>query len=230
MGKGGSYDGSALLASGVISMGDVTLPVTLSSFNAVETASNFVSINWATESETNMLGFNVKRNEENNLDSSTRINQMIITPSNSSTGKNYSVTDDDVASATSYFYWLESVDLDGSREFFGPVAITTSGNGNETPDFSTITNLHGAYPNPFNPTTTIKFDVKEGDIASLNIYNAKGQKVCHLGKYGASGANTPHQVIWEGTNEAGQSVGSGVFYYSLESNNSKVIKKMLLMK
>ena len=83
------------------------------------------------------------------------------------------------------------------------------------------------YPNPFNPTTTIYFEVENEARANpkLVIYNIKGQTVKTFSEL--RGRNL---VVWNGDNMNNKHVASGVYYYSLVSNNSTLTKKMILMK
>lgn len=84
------------------------------------------------------------------------------------------------------------------------------------------------FPNPFNPTTTIKFDVRAKGHVSLKIYNVAGQlvktmvnEVMDAGSYSKE---------WTGTNNAGVKVASGVYFYSFEAENFKATKKMVLLR
>jgi hypothetical protein len=84
-------------------------------------------------------------------------------------------------------------------------------------------------PNPFNPTTTIEFTVKERANVQLRIYNVAGQLVRTL----VNEARTPgevHIATWDGRNDAGQSVSSGVYFYKLVAGNFVQTKKMVLLK
>ena len=85
------------------------------------------------------------------------------------------------------------------------------------------------YPNPFNPTTTIVFSIKNNSHVELLVYNIKGQKIksltCKNFKKGS------HSVIWYGDNEKSKSVSSGIYYYQLNVNGkTEAIKKCLLLK
>ncbi len=85
------------------------------------------------------------------------------------------------------------------------------------------------YPNPFNPTTTISFDLPKSGNVDLSIYNIKGQKVKTLTseKY----SKGKHSLIWNGTNNENQNVGSGVYFYKLNVNGKTVdVKKCILLK
>ena len=90
--------------------------------------------------------------------------------------------------------------------------------------------LYQNYPNPFNPTTTISFSVAQTlSFVSLDIYNVKGQKVISLANNEFDRGN--HSIIWDGYNDSGNLVGSGVYFYKFELNGKTIgIKKMLLLK
>ena len=84
------------------------------------------------------------------------------------------------------------------------------------------------YPNPFNPETTISFSVPTSGYTTLKIYNLKGEVVRTLvndvreaGKY---------NVVWNGTDDRGRTVSSGIYLYRLENNGKKLTGKMLLAK
>ena len=91
-----------------------------------------------------------------------------------------------------------------------------------------VTALEGNYPNPFNPTTNIKFDLADDTDASLEIFNIRGQNVKTL----MSGHQTAgrYSLDWHGDNDAGQSVLSGVYFYRLITAEKTETKKMLLLK
>ncbi len=90
-----------------------------------------------------------------------------------------------------------------------------------------VSNLHN-YPNPFNPTTTISFDSKIASVATLKIYNTRGQLVRNLHD-GAIKAGT-NILTWDGTDEAGASVATGLYLYRLKTPSATYTRKMLMMK
>jgi predicted outer membrane repeat protein/parallel beta-helix repeat protein len=90
-------------------------------------------------------------------------------------------------------------------------------------------NLYQNYPNPFNPTTTISFfTTKSTENTEITIYNIKGQKVKTIAKGEFDEGN--HSVIWDGTDDSGKPVGSGVYLYELKAGNFNTTKKMILMR
>ncbi|MFC1563429.1 C10 family peptidase [candidate division KSB1 bacterium] len=84
------------------------------------------------------------------------------------------------------------------------------------------------YPNPFNPVTTISFQLRSFSEVSLKIYNINGQVVKTLisGKLPAGN----HTVKWDGRNEAGQKVSSGIYIYHIRAGGFTATKKMILIK
>jgi flagellar hook assembly protein FlgD len=92
--------------------------------------------------------------------------------------------------------------------------------------------LYQNYPNPFNPTTTIEFDVPEiaGSIprAAVQIFNILGQHVRTIER-GIHDAGR-YSVRWDGMNENGTRVASGVYFYRLLAGEYASTKKMVMMK
>ncbi len=88
--------------------------------------------------------------------------------------------------------------------------------------------LHDNYPNPFNPVTNIRFEIPAAGKVSVKIYNIRGQLIKSLisGQYPAG----EHTVKWDGINDRGQRVSSGIYIYRLQTGNQTKMKKMLLIK
>ncbi len=105
------------------------------------------------------------------------------------------------------------------------VELTTSSDDPTVPALS----LSAAnYPNPFNPTTTISYTVPTAGDVSLKVYNMKGQVVRTLVNTSVNAGN--HTVTWNGTDDNGSAVSSGLYFYKIQSNNQTLTKKMLLAK
>ncbi len=84
------------------------------------------------------------------------------------------------------------------------------------------------YPNPFNATTQIQFSLNTSDDVTLSVYDLLGRKITTLYD-GALNAGT-HSITWNGANESGEVVSSGVYFYRLETSESTTSKQMLLLK
>ena len=84
------------------------------------------------------------------------------------------------------------------------------------------------YPNPFNPSTTISFSVVEQSDIDISIYNLKGQRVKQLEISNVElGMN---EIVWNGDDESGKLVSSGIYFYTIISGDFEVSRKMLLLK
>jgi len=91
-----------------------------------------------------------------------------------------------------------------------------------------VTTLRSNYPNPFNPTTTIAFDMAKEGRVSIEIYNVKGQRVRVLADavYGVG----QHSLVWNGLSDDGRSVGSGMYFYRMVAGEYKGVRKMVMIK
>jgi len=88
--------------------------------------------------------------------------------------------------------------------------------------------LHSNYPNPFNPETTITFSLPQAGPAKVTVYNIKGQRVrTLLSDVLVAGK---HSIVWNGLDETNHTVGSGIYFYRLETGEHTATRKMLLLK
>lgn len=92
----------------------------------------------------------------------------------------------------------------------------------------TTLELSQNYPNPFNPTTTIGFALPQSSDVKLMIYNVLGQPVKELVNDNLSAGT--YELTWDGTNQSENAVSTGVYFYSLETGNSRLVRKMLFNK
>jgi len=84
------------------------------------------------------------------------------------------------------------------------------------------------YPNPFNPRTTISFEIAEKGKTEVEIYNVKGQKVKTLLSENLEAGN--HSVIWNGKDNNEKLVASGMYFYKVSVNDNQRINKMIMIK
>jgi PKD repeat protein len=101
-------------------------------------------------------------------------------------------------------------------------------NENEKTEIPVQNALFSNYPNPFNPTTSISFSIERDGFVSLDIYNIRGQKIKSLVSENKATGN--HSVVWNGTDESGRNVGSGIYFYRIITDKFTSTKKMVLMK
>lgn len=192
-----------------------TVPVELVSFiaNRIE---NGIELNWKTATETNNSGFTIERSrdEENFV-------QIGFVPGKGTTTElsNYSFIDNDIE-VGKYFYRLKQTDFDGTFVYLNVVSVEIG-----LPKQFQLSQNH---PNPFNPTTTIKFQLPVDANVKIELFNSIGQKVDELFNNDLSGG--VHEVTFSASN-----LSSGIYYYTMnaigkDGNNFTSTKKMILMK
>jgi len=188
------------------------LPVELVSFIA-KVKDKSVILNWKTATELNNYGFDIERSSASPGTSWKTIG-FVEGNGNSNSPKEYSFTDKDVRSSN-YIYRLKQIDNDGRYEYSPNISVVIS-----TPaDYTLAQN----FPNPFNPSTTIKFSIPESGVVKLTIYNPLGEEI---------------KILVEEQREAGSytelfeasEMNSGIYFYKLEVNDFIQIKKMILLK
>jgi flagellar hook assembly protein FlgD len=103
---------------------------------------------------------------------------------------------------------------------------------NEVPNSDLVETIHFElyenYPNPFNPTTTISFNLPKNAPVNLEIFNLKGQKVRTLINSELKAGK--HNIVWNGLDNNGKPVASGVYFYRLSNGEQILSRKMMLMK
>ncbi|MCP4549903.1 MAG: T9SS type A sorting domain-containing protein [bacterium] len=107
--------------------------------------------------------------------------------------------------------------------------------GRYQPDYAVYTNLlpssaklHGNYPNPFNPTTSIRFDLPVDGHAALSVFDAQGRLIkTLLNEMREAGS---HAVTWNGCNEGGNRIASGIYFYNLTAGTYSETRKMIMLK
>lgn len=191
------------------------IPVELTSFTAAA-LNNSVILKWTTATEKNNYGFEIQRNNGNGFETIDFVRGFGTTTQPQS----YSFVDRNV-SLGSYTYRLKQVDFDGSFSLSNEVEVDVI-----NPDkYSLLQN----FPNPFNPSTKISFNLPSESKVTLKVLNILGQEVTTLllNKNLAAGF---HEI-----NFNGRELNSGVYFYKLEAagidgSNFSSIKKMILNK
>ncbi|HQQ86076.1 MAG TPA: DUF2341 domain-containing protein [Candidatus Marinimicrobia bacterium] len=198
---------------------DNSLPVTLTSFTATP-GNGIITLKWLTESEIENLGFNIYRSTNENGEFAMLNAELIAGAGSSSEKHEYSYVDQDVKNGITYWYKLEDIDYNGKTEFHGPISATVLG----PKEFC----LHSNYPNPFNPVTTISYDLAEDVYVELTVYNMIGEKVTTLVK-----GNQPagyYNVEWDGRNSQGRIVPSGMYFLKICAGSYNKTNKMVFVK
>ncbi|MFQ5584005.1 MAG: FlgD immunoglobulin-like domain containing protein [Calditrichia bacterium] len=209
---------------------DNPLPVSLAFFNA-STLDGRVELSWATESEVNNEAFIIERAVDGHP--FEKIGE-IQGHGNSTSRIDYTFTDNTVINGTAYTYRLSDRDFNGNITNLQTLTVVPNITGTDLIQRESIATrlyLYPNFPNPFNPSTRIKFEVPgtDGQVqqVKLFIYNALGQPVRKL-------VNGPmskgvYELEWDGTNDSGVRQPAGVFFLNLKTNlRSKTIKMYLV--
>ena len=208
---------------------DVSLPVELSSFTATA-GDGKITLNWSTESEIDNLGFHVYRASSEDGEYQ-RLTAELIQGAGTSTGNlEYRFMDVRLTNGVTVWYQLEDVAFDGARTMHGPISATPHVKTQEieqraVPD---CYDLAVNFPNPFNPQTTIAYQLPEAASVQLTIYNAAGQVVRTLMDERKEAGF--YRALWDGADEAGRQAASGVYFYKLEAGDFMKVRRMVLVR
>lgn len=211
---GGVGDGYAW----AILVPDITLPVTLSIFevkeNKLETA---VDVSWKTESEVDNAYFILQKK----TGTGQFITETVLQGrGNSTVSTMYAYTDRSVKSGDTLIYRLGDVSMSGVITFHEEKLIAVSIPKNFT--------LHQNFPNPFNPVTTIRFELPKEERVTLKIYNVLGQEIRQLVDNIKPAGK--HKIEWDGRDRFGNLVSSGIYLYRIHAGQSVRTKKMMMIK
>ena len=206
---------------------DIPVPAELASLAAEITGDTEVLLRWGVVSQTNNLGWEVFRSTDNTI--YERVGDLVPGDGTVDVFKTYQFLDSNPPAANIVYYYLKQIDLDGSSSrsqvievFFGVTVIDQG-------LLPTVNALAQNFPNPFNPETTIRFDLAEPAQVTLTVYDATGQTVRTLvdGEHFSAGN---YSRVWDGLNRNGESVGSGVYFYEMHAGDFSSMKKMTLVR
>lgn len=194
------------------------LPVELISFTASIINKNIL-LNWTTSTEQNNYGFEIERSailSSLNYENWEKIG-FVQGSGNSNSPKEYSFTDNTLTKSGKYAYRLKQIDTDGTFEYFKEVEV----------DFVMLDkfSLEQNFPNPFNPTTVISYQIPVNSNVSLKLYDVLGNEVATLvNEYKEAGRYKVELNVGE------ISLSSGIYFYKLQAGEFSQIKKMILAK
>ncbi|MCE2433146.1 MAG: T9SS type A sorting domain-containing protein, partial [Candidatus Latescibacteria bacterium] len=199
---------------------DEQVPIELSSFvgSVIE---NRVVLNWATASQTNNAGFRVLRS----TDGVTYevVSALIAGAGTTDQLMDYVFEDASLPAVEKVYYLLEQIDLDGTINRSNPIEVLLGARFILPTEFASA-----VYPNPFNPRTTISYELPADTDVSVIIYDAIGQEIRQLvSRHYTAGR---YSVQWDAKDHMGRSVGSGVYIAKIVAGSNTSIQKMLLLK
>jgi hypothetical protein len=217
---------------------DLPLPIGLSAFSAIST-DDAVTLKWRTETETNNLGFNLYRSDTKD-GKYLKINVRLIAGAGTdATPHDYSFTDDTVVFGKTYYYYIENVDFTGKTNKSYIIEVTVGKKATvdkqaksmlfTPPKFALLQN----FPNPFNPETWIPYQLAKTVSVTIRIYDQKGRIIRTLdfgNQQAGSYVTKDKAACWDGKNEHGERVASGIYFYQLKAGNFSAVRKMMILK
>ncbi len=223
----GTYEGYVLIQTNDPNNTQIIVPTTLIVYDEVPAEAGAISVSngngevaltWIYDLSA-IEGFNVYRRIEGESQA-VRLNDAPV----SSNGGRIDFVDSPagLAAGTKLFYRYGMV-VGGAEISMSPeVVVTFDGS------LPTKYSLHANYPNPFNPSTTVKFEIPRAGMTRLAIYDVAGRMVKVLTNEVLPAS--AHSVVWNGDNDRGQRVASGTYYMRLTSGDYEAVQKMTLMK
>ena len=188
----------------------LVIPVELTAFN-VNVNKNEVILDWTTATELNNLGFEIQRKSVNgNFETLGFVSGKGTTTE----VNNYTFTDKSV-DAGNYSYRLMQKDFDGTFAYSPEVEVEVS--------LPLEYSLEQNFPNPFNPTTTIRYAIPEDNFVSIKLYDVLGNEVISLVNEQQQAGR--YEMLFNAS-----SIASGVYYYQITSGNFNQTRKLVLMK
>ncbi len=202
---------------------DQSLPVSFVAAAAEYVRDGFIRLTWRVASEVNNRGFEVYRRSE--AENTFERIGFVEGRGTESTEYTYTFDDADVRSGVTYHYRLYSVSLGGGRELLVEDLEVYAGTEGELPrEFALLQN----FPNPFNRGTQIRFRLPQACHVSLRIYNQTGRLVRTVVS-GTLDAGE-HRLVWDGLDDSGTPLPSGVYVARLTAGDYHEAKKMLLLR
>jgi len=198
------------LAIDDFTISSVTLPIELADFTA-QTSNGDVTLNWQTISEINSDVFEV----QHLVGGEWKTVATVQAAGASTDVRSYTQAVKGLQVGTHYFR-LKSVDKDGSVKYSKQISVSVEVPGTFV--------MNPAYPNPFNPQTTLTFAVSKKQAVTMTLFNALGQQVSVLYQ-GAPEANTLQTVQLNGSN-----LQSGAYFVRLTGENFSGMQKVMLVK
>ncbi|NQT63380.1 MAG: T9SS type A sorting domain-containing protein [Candidatus Marinimicrobia bacterium] len=224
---GGFNDG---YSSAVIAGGDQSLPVVLTTFTSDNSRLNQITLIWITESEIENLGFILeRRNTELELldwvEIATYLTNKALAGQGSSTDRSeYIYVDELIEPGMSYEYRLADVSYDGELEYHTMTVLVTAPALALPKEYT----LQQNFPNPFNPTTTIRYEIPKASRLELVIYDVRGAVI--LQYYYHSQPAGWYELEWAGISDNGYAVNTGVYFCRLQAGSFSQIIKMVYLR
>ncbi len=212
----------------VFSTQQPTLPIELSSFSVSTTPGSAPKIAWETASETALNGYYVLRSESPHLTSAEIISPLIFAQ-NSSFYTTYKHEDKTAIAGKKYYYWLHVLELNQADSYAGPIVLHCPEEETQQPEpIYPLTKIRDIYPNPFNPSTNVCFELAQDNEVSFKIYNLRGKEVLRLDSRQYS--KGLHHISIDSKTHDGRELPAGVYLLKMDAGGNSYLRKMTLLK
>ncbi len=212
----------------VFSTQQPTLPIELSSFSVSTTPGSAPKITWETASETALNGYYVLRSENPHLTSAEIISPLIFAQ-NSSFYTTYEHEDETAITGKKYYYWLHVLELNQADSYAGPIVLHCPEEETQQPEpIYPLTKIRDIYPNPFNPSTNVCFELAQDNEVSFKIYNLRGKEVLRLDSRQYS--KGLHHISIDSKTHDGRELPAGVYLLKMDAGGNSYLRKMTLLK
>jgi subtilisin family serine protease len=189
------------------------LPVELFAFNAA-LLKDKIQINWKTATEKNNYGFEIERKEQNSTSGIWSNIGFVRGNGNSNIVNKYSFIDLPQG-GTNFTFRLKQIDIDGSYQYSNPLDVSLT-----VPESFT---LKQNFPNPFNPSTSISYQLSAASYVTLKVFDVLGREVATLVNGKKEAGN--YELKFNASN-----LSSGIYYYTLQAGTFKQTNKLVLLK
>ena len=199
---------------------DMSLPVQMGQMTAAYEYEDGVILDWTTHSEYKCSGFYVLRSNTSNGPFKRISDELIPAHGTTNVYNDYTFQDTDLQFDTEYFYKLHEISEDygdTTKVYYGPMSVKT---GKAPEGFV----LYPNYPNPFNPETRIKYEIIDESRITLRIYDVLGKEIITL--VDEKKPTGIYRTSWDGSNQTGVQVPSGIYILKLVSDERTTIQKM----
>ncbi|HEX7879245.1 MAG TPA: hypothetical protein VF720_07525, partial [Candidatus Eisenbacteria bacterium] len=201
---------------------DNDVPVVFGTFTVVPLPEG-LELNWTTSSEVDHLGFRLVRRTIAPVGAGeVGIGPELIRPSGD--GTSYRVIDTGTQPGFTYDYRLADVSRSGRLTWHGPFRITAPG-----PTLPTALQLSPAVPNPAPGAASLAWALPATGPVELTLFSVDGRAVRHLLRRAVHEAGW-HATAWDGRDDSGSEVPSGVYFYRLEGAGTALSRKLLLVR
>jgi hypothetical protein len=190
--------------------------IQLSHLSAIQASETGIFVNWRTESEDECLCYKIERSLV--ADNGYSEIGMVQGNGTTSTAHDYSFIDSGIKASGTYYYRLAQIDLSGERTYYGPVQVDLLLGWEKEADQLSV-HVVG---------NTVEYTIGRQGSVSLNVYNLLGQEVRNLVRENKTAGS--YKINWNGRDNSGRRVSSGVYLVRLEAQGQTATGKLLVVR